>query len=58
MAKAYSYIRFSTALQAEGDSLRRQTELSSEYASKHNLFLDTSLNLFDQGISVNIRRTT
>jgi len=51
MPKAYSYIRFSTALQAQGDSLRRQTELSSQYATKHGLYLDTSLTLFDRGLS-------
>ena len=51
MPKAYSYVRFSTALQAQGDSLRRQTELSSQYAAKKGLFLDTSLTLFDKGLS-------
>jgi DNA invertase Pin-like site-specific DNA recombinase len=48
---AYSYIRFSTSEQLKGDSLRRQTELSNEYAAQHNLTLDTSLHLQDLGFS-------
>ena len=32
--KAYSYIRFSTPEQANGDSFRRQTELSNRYAEQ------------------------
>jgi DNA invertase Pin-like site-specific DNA recombinase len=51
MTKAYSYIRFSTAIQAQGDSMRRQAELSSQYAEKHGLALDTSLTLRDEGLS-------
>ena len=49
--KAYSYIRFSTPEQANGDSFRRQTELSNHYAEEHGLILDTSLSLFDLGLS-------
>jgi len=48
---AYSYIRFSTRKQAEGESLRRQTELAVKYARKHGLKLDTTLNLHDLGVS-------
>ena len=51
MAKAYSYIRFSTAIQAQGDSMRRQSELSAQYAATHGLVLDTSLTLHDEGLS-------
>ena len=51
MARAYSYIRFSTPEQAEGDSLRRQAELSEDYALKHKLVFDRSLNLRDEGLS-------
>lgn len=51
MTKAYSYIRFSTPEQMKGDSLRRQLELSEEYAGKHNLELDTSLSMHDLGVS-------
>ena len=40
MIKAYSYIRFSSTRQMRGDSLRRQTELSEQYAKEHNLELD------------------
>ena len=49
--KAYSYIRFSTPEQANGDSFRRQTELSNRYAEDHGLNLDTSLSLCDFGVS-------
>lgn len=49
--KAYSYIRFSRPEQEEGDSLRRQIQLSEKYAEKHNLNLDNSLHLYDTGIS-------
>jgi DNA invertase Pin-like site-specific DNA recombinase len=51
MPKAYSYIRFSTPDQLKGDSLRRQTELSENYAKQHALDLDNTLNLRDLGIS-------
>src|ERR1700738_2375783 len=47
---AYSYIRFSTAEQAKGDSLRRQLKISREYAAKTGLILDESLQP-DRGIS-------
>ncbi len=40
MAKAYSYIRFSTPSQSGGDSFRRQTEDAREYADIHGLELD------------------
>lgn len=48
---AYSYIRFSSLEQAKGDSLRRQTVLSEEYAEKHGLQLDRSLSIRDLGVS-------
>ena len=48
---AYSYIRFSTPEQIKGDSLRRQTELSEQYAKKHGFVLDDSLKLQDLGLS-------
>jgi DNA invertase Pin-like site-specific DNA recombinase len=51
MARAYSYLRFSTPEQAKGDSLRRQTALAEEYAKRHDLTLDTELNLKDLGVS-------
>ena len=49
MKKAYSYIRFSSAVQLRGDSLRRQLEASRSYAKEHNLQLDESLK--DIGVS-------
>lgn len=49
--KAYSYIRFSTDHQAQGDSLRRQEEATREYCRKRGLVLDDSLNLKDLGVS-------
>ena len=49
--KAFSYIRFSTAEQAKGDSFRRQTELAERYAATHNLQLDRELTFRDLGIS-------
>lgn len=51
MPIAYSYIRFSTTEQRKGDSLRRQTELSEKYAALHDLTIDTSLHLYDLGVS-------
>lgn len=51
MPTAYSYIRFSTPEQQKGDSLRRQSELSEEYATRHGLTLDSSLRLRDLGLS-------
>lgn len=38
--KAYSYLRFSTPEQMQGDSFRRQTELAQQYAMQHGLELD------------------
>ncbi|TPW27456.1 recombinase family protein [Pararhizobium mangrovi] len=48
-AYAYSYIRMSTSEQIKGDSLRRQLEMSREYAKRHGLQLDESLR--DIGVS-------
>jgi|APEBP8051072266_1049373.scaffolds.fasta_scaffold00786_24 DNA invertase Pin-like site-specific DNA recombinase len=48
---AYSYLRFSTAEQSKGDSLRRQLEQSEKWAVDHGLVLDTKLQLHDLGIS-------
>ena len=49
--KAFSYIRFSSPKQADGDSLRRQTEMRDAYIQRHGLQLDDSLNMLDLGIS-------
>lgn len=47
--KAYSYSRFSSRAQAEGDSLRRQLSAAYDYADANGLELDTSLR--DLGVS-------
>lgn len=49
--KAYSYLRFSSPAQMEGDSLRRQLEASQRYAKENHLDLDTSLTFHDLGVS-------
>jgi DNA invertase Pin-like site-specific DNA recombinase len=51
MAKAHSYLRFSTPEQIHGDSLRRQTEGARTYAAAHGLELDESLTFRDLGVS-------
>lgn len=48
--KAYSYIRFSSKVQASGDSLRRQTEGAERWALAHDLTLDNS-SYRDLGVS-------
>jgi DNA invertase Pin-like site-specific DNA recombinase len=47
---AYSYIRFSSEKQHQGDSLRRQTDAAQKYADEHNLHLDNK-SYMDLGIS-------
>jgi DNA invertase Pin-like site-specific DNA recombinase len=58
--RAYSYLRFSTPEQAQGDSARRQIDLATRYAATHGLTLDDTLRLHDEGISgfrgANVRR--
>src|SRR3954451_1430087 len=49
--KAYSYKRFSTPAQAEGDSLRRQTAMAQAWADRVGVPLDTELKLTDEGLS-------
>ncbi|MDN7880966.1 recombinase family protein [Burkholderia aenigmatica] len=49
--KAYSYLRFSTPEQAQGDSFRRQTAMAEAYAQQHGLELDTTLRFADKGVS-------
>lgn len=48
---AYSYQRFSSPRQAEGDSVRRQTEVRDAFLAKHGLALDDSLTFRDAGVS-------
>lgn len=49
--KAYSYLRFSTPEQMQGDSFRRQTALAEAYANQNGLILDNSLTFQDAGVS-------
>lgn len=48
--KAFSYIRFSTPKQAQGDSYRRQLEQAQEYCLAHGLVLDDKA-IEDFGVS-------
>ncbi len=51
--RAYSYIRFSNATQAAGDSYRRQREAAEKYCAEHGLELVDAkeYSFFDQGKS-------
>jgi len=49
--KCYSYCRFSTPEQSQGDSLRRQLEYANTFADKRGLRLDDTLSLRDLGLS-------
>jgi DNA invertase Pin-like site-specific DNA recombinase len=49
--KAYSYLRFSTPDQMEGDSFRRQWELAQDYAERQGLELDHVLTFHDLGVT-------
>lgn len=49
MGTAYSYVRISSKRQLKGDGVRRQLEKSQDYAAKHGLDLDESLQ--DLGVS-------
>jgi DNA invertase Pin-like site-specific DNA recombinase len=51
MPTAYSYIRMSTQIQLQGDSLRRQLESSESYARANGLTIDTTLSFKDIGFS-------
>ena len=48
---AYSYVRFSSAEQRKGDSLRRQTEAAADWCVRNNARLDASTTLHDLGKS-------
>lgn len=51
MSRVYSYTRFSAAAQADGASIARQTEYARKWAESHNLILDESLSMRDEGLS-------
>jgi DNA invertase Pin-like site-specific DNA recombinase len=50
-AVAYSYVRFSHPSQAEGDSLRRQTEAAQDWCRRNGVHFDPNLTLHDLGKS-------
>jgi len=49
--KAFSYLRFSTADQEQGDSIRRQLAVTHAYARDLGLELDEELRFQDKGVS-------
>ena len=49
--KAYSYRRFQTPQQEQGDSLRRQTSMAEDWARRHGVELDGELAMTDRGVS-------
>ena len=49
--KIYSYTRFSSKEQLEGDSQRRQDEYITKYKDKSGLEFDAELDLKDRGVS-------
>jgi len=50
-ARVYSYLRFSDPKQAAGGSIDRQLEYAARWAADHDLELDASLSLRDEGLS-------
>ena len=50
-AKVYSYLRFSDPRQASGNSIERQIEYAQRWAAAHNMLLDDTLSLRDEGLS-------
>jgi DNA invertase Pin-like site-specific DNA recombinase len=50
MATAYSYIRWSSAKQSEGDSERRQLDAADKYAAEHGLTI-SPMTFRDSGVS-------
>lgn len=51
VTKAYSYLRFSTPEQSQGDSRRRQGDAARAYAAAQGLDLDEELTFEDLGVS-------
>lgn len=51
MPKVYSYTRFSTPEQAQGDSYRRQVQAARDFAAQEGLELDETLAIADLGVS-------
>ncbi len=50
-AKVYSYLRFSDPRQAAGSSADRQIQYAARWAAEHQLQLDETLSLRDEGLS-------
>jgi hypothetical protein len=50
-AKVYSYTRFSDPKQALGHSADRQLQYAKAWAAKHDLVLDDTLSMKDEGLS-------
>lgn len=50
-ARVYSYLRFSDPKQAAGGSIDRQLEYAARWAADHEMELDASLSLRDEGLS-------
>ncbi|WP_080762319.1 recombinase family protein [Chromobacterium violaceum] len=50
-AKVYSYLRFSDPKQSTGSSIDRQMQYAARWATEHNLTLDDTLTLRDEGLS-------
>lgn len=49
--RVYSYLRFSDPRQAKGHSIERQSAYAADWAKRHNLELDETLSLRDEGLS-------
>ncbi len=49
--KFFSYVRYSTAIQINGDSERRQIALADEFARKNGIQFDDELKYRDRGVS-------
>src|SRR5262249_37933448 len=51
MRTGYSYLRYSSPAQREGDSVRRQTTNAAAWCKRHNVALDDKRNYLDEGKS-------
>ena len=49
--RVYSYLRFSDPRQSSGSSIDRQTAYARKWAAEHDLALDESLSMRDEGLS-------
>src|SRR4051794_16663450 len=51
MQTGYSYLRYSSPQQGDGDSIRRQTKITADWCKRHDVQLDTSRTYLDRGRS-------